>query len=153
LIKTLWNYASCLWAYCHPLRWAARRGRRPYLWYAAAADDSELCERRVPAAGHTYGTPPAIPMVRRRALRTLPSYFTLKFHENFPPATHSCTSEELYQLRAALLNNLNIESSRNSAGVKGKEQYRIRRPKREVPKVQALVKAHIPESMGYRVLL
>src|SRR5438874_320481 len=105
--------------------------------------------------GHTYGTPPrrttassasvvcpppAIPMVRRRALRTLPSYFTLKFHENFPPATHSCTSEELYQLRAALLNNLNIESSRNSAGVKGKEQYRIRRPKREVPKVQALVK-------------
>ncbi len=30
---------------------AARRGRRPYLWYAAAADDSELCERRVPAAG------------------------------------------------------------------------------------------------------
>ncbi len=35
-----------------------RRGRRPYLWYAAAADDSELCERRVPAAGHTYGTPP-----------------------------------------------------------------------------------------------
>jgi|GraSoiStandDraft_9_1057307.scaffolds.fasta_scaffold90851_1 hypothetical protein len=26
--------------------------------YAAAADDSELCERRVPAAGHTYGTPP-----------------------------------------------------------------------------------------------
>ena len=28
-----------------------RRGRRPYLWYAAAADDSELCERRVPAAG------------------------------------------------------------------------------------------------------
>ena len=36
----------------------ARRGRRPYLWYAAAADDSELCERRVPAAGHTYGTPP-----------------------------------------------------------------------------------------------
>ena len=29
----------------------ARRGRRPYLWYAAAADDSELCERRVPAAG------------------------------------------------------------------------------------------------------
>ena len=28
-----------------------RRRRRPYLWYAAAADDSELCERRVPAAG------------------------------------------------------------------------------------------------------
>jgi hypothetical protein len=68
-------------------------------------------------------------------------------------ATNSFTAVEVDQLRATLLNNFNIESSRNSAGVKGKEQYRIRRPKREVPKVQALVKAHIPESMGYRVLL
>ena len=38
-------------------------------------------------------------------------------------ATHSFTPEEVDQLRAALLNNLNIESTRCSAGKKGQEQF------------------------------
>jgi hypothetical protein len=46
---------------------------------------------------------------------------------------------------------LNIESTRNAAGIKGKGQYIIRIPKREVGKVQELVKPYIPSSMAYRV--
>ncbi|CAI2166767.1 36_t:CDS:10 [Funneliformis geosporum] len=44
----------------------------------------------------------------------------------------------------------NINATRGSAGNKGKEQYVIRIPKREVGKVQALVAKHIPASMAYR---
>jgi len=40
-------------------------------------------------------------------------------------ATNSFTAVEVDQLRATLLKNLNIESSRNSAGVKDKDQYII----------------------------
>jgi hypothetical protein len=65
--------------------------------------------------------------------------------------TNSFTPAEVDQLRAALLNNLNIESTRVSAGQKGKEQSIIRKPKREVGKVQGLVKPYIPNSMAYRV--
>ncbi|CAJ0855566.1 13006_t:CDS:2 [Entrophospora sp. SA101] len=59
-------------------------------------------------------------------------------------STHSYTGSEVERLRAALLKNFNIESTRVSGGVKGKDQYRIRIPKREVAKVKDLVAAHLP---------
>lgn len=65
--------------------------------------------------------------------------------------TNSFSPTEVDQLRAALLNNCSIESTRVSAGVKGKDQFIIRIPKREVGKVQDLVKGHIPSMMRYRV--
>jgi hypothetical protein len=64
--------------------------------------------------------------------------------------TDSFTSAEVDRLRTALLSNLNIGSTRCATN-KAKQQYRIRIPKREVPKVQSLVKLHIPSSMAYRV--
>ncbi|CAJ0755110.1 3628_t:CDS:10 [Entrophospora sp. SA101] len=67
--------------------------------------------------------------------------------EHFP---HSMPNE-VELLRSILLDKLNIESTRNAAGIKGKGQYIIRIPKREVGKVQELVKPYIPSSMAYRV--
>jgi len=67
-------------------------------------------------------------------------------------ATHSLNKEEVEILRAALLKNYSIKSSihiqRKSKGV---EQYLIYIPKREVPKVQNLVKPPIPPMMASRV--
>jgi hypothetical protein len=65
--------------------------------------------------------------------------------------TNSFTAGEVDLLRSILLKKLNIESTRNSAGKKGNEQYIIRNPKREVPKIKELVHPHIPASMAYRV--
>lgn len=65
-------------------------------------------------------------------------------------ATHSFTPSEVDTLRAALLKNLNIESTRCLYN-KNKEQSIIRIPKREVIKVQHIVKPHIPTIMCYRV--
>ncbi len=53
-------------------------------------------------------------------------------------------------MRSILLTKFNIESARYNTG-KGKEQYTIRIPKRDVPKLQELVKPYIPSSMAYRV--
>jgi hypothetical protein len=58
-------------------------------------------------------------------------------------STDSFSPAEVKQLRSILLEKLNIESTRISNG-KGKEQYFIDIPKRELPKVKSLVKAHIP---------
>lgn len=49
-----------------------------------------------------------------------------------------------------LLEKYNIESTRVSNG-KGKEQYIIRIPKREVTKVKILVEPFMAPSMRYRV--
>jgi hypothetical protein len=65
--------------------------------------------------------------------------------------TNSFTAVEVDQLRGALNNPLNIESTRCSAGGQGKgEQYLIRIPRRELAKVQELVKPFIPSMMRYR---
>jgi hypothetical protein len=64
--------------------------------------------------------------------------------------TNSFTAVEVDQLRGALHNNLNIESTRCSAGGQGKDQYLIRIPRRELAKVQELVKPIIPSMMRYR---
>lgn len=63
-------------------------------------------------------------------------------------STYSFTPQEVYQLRTVLLDKLNIESTRN---IHRPGQYMIRIPKREVPQVQQLVKAHIPPTMASRV--
>jgi hypothetical protein len=55
-----------------------------------------------------------------------------------------------YGPEQALLKNLNIETTRYAAN-RAKEQYRIFIPKREVHKVQGLVKGRIPSMMAYRV--
>jgi hypothetical protein len=52
--------------------------------------------------------------------------------------TDSFSPNEVDRLRSILLTKLNIESTR-VANNKAKEQYGIRIPKREVPKVQQLV--------------
>jgi hypothetical protein len=65
-------------------------------------------------------------------------------------STDSFTPAEVEFLRSILLDQFHIESSRVGSG-KGKEQYAIYIPKREVPKVQQLVKPHIPSMMAYRV--
>lgn len=54
----------------------------------------------------------------------------------------------VYTLRSVLLDRYGIESTR-CAQNKAKEQYIIRIPKREVAKVQHLVKPHIPSIMAY----
>jgi len=69
---------------------------------------------------------------------------TIKKQGSIEISTHSYTGSEVERLRAALLKNFNIESTRVSGGVKGKDQYRIRIPKREVAKVKDLVAAHLP---------
>jgi hypothetical protein len=63
-------------------------------------------------------------------------------------STYSFTPQEVDQLRSVLLDQFNIESTRN---VLRPGQYMIRIPKREVPQVQQLVKAHIPPTMASRV--
>jgi hypothetical protein len=50
-------------------------------------------------------------------------------------ATNSFTLAEVKLLCSVLLNNFGIESTINSAGNKSKDQYRIRIPKRELPKL------------------
>jgi len=49
----------------------------------------------------------------------------------------------------ALNSDIGIHTTRIVAN-KAKEQYRIRIPKREVPKVQQLVRGHIPSTMSSR---
>jgi len=66
-------------------------------------------------------------------------------------ATNSFTLAEVKLLCSVLLNNFGIESTINSAGNKSKDQYRIRIPKRELPKLQGLVQPHILSMMAYRV--
>jgi hypothetical protein len=65
-------------------------------------------------------------------------------------ATNSFTPDEIDLLRSILLKKFHIDSTRIAAN-KSKGQYMIRIPKREVPKVQELVKPHIPPTMAYRV--
>ena len=75
-------------------------------------------------------------------------------------STDSFTAQELALLRSVLLNNFTIESTQVDNG-KGKDQYSIDIPKREVPKLKErraaaigtppLVKPYIPSSMAYRV--
>ena len=72
-------------------------------------------------------------------------------------STDSFTLSEVDLLRSLLLDKLNIESTRNANG-RGKDQYIIRIPKREVPaptysgcKVQEFVEPFMPHSMRYRV--
>jgi hypothetical protein len=65
-------------------------------------------------------------------------------------STDSLTLSEVDLLRSLLLDKLNIESTRNANG-KGQDQYIIRIPKREVPKVQELVEPFMPHAMRYRV--
>ena len=64
--------------------------------------------------------------------------------------TDSFTPAQVYTLRSVLLDRYGIESTR-CAQNQAKEQYIIRIPKREVAKVQHLVKPHIPSIMAYRV--
>lgn len=63
-------------------------------------------------------------------------------------STESFTPAEVYTLRSVLLDRYGIESTR-CAQNQAKEQYIIRIPKREVAKVQHLVKPHIPSIMAY----
>lgn len=65
-------------------------------------------------------------------------------------ATNSFTREEVDKLRSILLTKYQLESSSVAQG-SGKEQYVLYIPKREVPKLQALVKSHMPASMLYRI--
>jgi len=65
-------------------------------------------------------------------------------------STDSFSPAEVKQLRSILLEKFSIESTRISNG-KGKEQYFIYIPKRELPKLQHLVKPFIPPMMAYRV--
>jgi hypothetical protein len=58
--------------------------------------------------------------------------------------------EEVDKLRSILLTKYQLESSSVAQG-SGKEQYVLYIPKREVPKLQALVKSHMPASMLYRI--
>jgi hypothetical protein len=50
-----------------------------------------------------------------------------------------------------LLDNFGIDSTKILSGNKAKDKFRIRIPKREVPKLQALVKDIMPPTMRYRV--
>jgi hypothetical protein len=64
--------------------------------------------------------------------------------------TDSYTPAEVELLQSILLDKYGIKTSHYNNG-HGKEQYIIRIPKREVPKLQALVKPYIAASMAYRV--
>ena len=75
---------------------------------------------------------------------------TIKKQGSIEISTHSYTGSEVERLRAALLKNFNIESTRPAYN-KAKEQSILRIPKREVSKVQALVSKLIPNSTAYRV--
>jgi hypothetical protein len=55
-------------------------------------------------------------------------------------ATNSFTPEEVDLLRAVLLERYDIHSSRVLGGTKGRDQYIIRIPRRELTKVQDLIK-------------
>jgi|SRR6266511_1526416 hypothetical protein len=63
--------------------------------------------------------------------------------------TDSFTPAQVYTLRSVLLDRYGIESTR-CAHVKAKDQYRIRIPKRMVPKLQQWVNPFIPSMMAYR---
>jgi len=65
-------------------------------------------------------------------------------------STESFTPVEVDLLRSVLLDRYDIETTRVAAN-KAKGQSIIRNPKREVPKVQKLVKPFIPLSLAYRV--
>jgi hypothetical protein len=62
--------------------------------------------------------------------------------------TDSFTADEVDLLRSILLEKYGIDSTRN---VHRPGQFRIRIPKREVPKLQQLVKPFIPSIMASRV--
>jgi hypothetical protein len=62
--------------------------------------------------------------------------------------TDSFSRDEVDLLRSALLDNFGINSTRN---IIRPNQYRIRIPSEEVPKVQPLVKHHLPAMMAYRI--
>jgi hypothetical protein len=64
--------------------------------------------------------------------------------------TESFSLNEVDRLRDALLTNFDIHSTRN-LHYRETQQYVIRIPKHEEPKVQALVKDIMPSSMRYRV--
>jgi len=64
--------------------------------------------------------------------------------------TDSFTAEEVDCLRSIFLDQFGIETTRIRNGHRD-DQYVIRIPKREVPKVQQLVQSHLPAMMRYRV--
>jgi hypothetical protein len=65
-------------------------------------------------------------------------------------STDSFTVGEVDLLRSVLLDKYGIQSTRYAKN-QDKGQYIIRIPKREVPKVQELVKPFIPPCMAKRV--
>jgi hypothetical protein len=65
-------------------------------------------------------------------------------------STDSFRPDEVDKFRSILLDQFNIETTRNIAN-KENEQYYIRIPKREVLKLQGLVRGHIPSMMAHRV--
>jgi hypothetical protein len=65
--------------------------------------------------------------------------------------TDSFSVEQVDQLREILLTKYLIGSTRVLSGNPTKNQYRIRIPKKEVGKVQDIVKNHIPSCMQSRV--
>jgi len=65
--------------------------------------------------------------------------------------TDSFTLTEVNILRSALLDNFGIDSTQILSGNKAKDKFRIRIPKREIPKLQALVKDIMPPMTRYRI--
>lgn len=66
-------------------------------------------------------------------------------------STDSFRQEEVELLRSPILQNWNTLGLPRVSNGHGKNQYKIDIPKREVSKVQQLVKPHMPSSMRYRV--
>jgi hypothetical protein len=66
-------------------------------------------------------------------------------------ATNSFSPEEIDLLRSLLLERHDIDSSRVLSGNKGRDQYIIRIPKRELAKVQDLIQYHMPATTQYRI--
>jgi len=74
-----------------------------------------------------------------------------KRHSVIQIATNSFSPEEIDLLRAVLLECYDIDSSRVLSGNKGRDQYIIRIPRRELAKVQDLIQCHMPPMMLYRI--
>lgn len=66
-------------------------------------------------------------------------------------ATNSFSPEEIDLLRAVLLERYDNNSSRVLSGNKGRDQYIIRIPRRELAKVQDLIQCHMPATTQYRI--
>jgi len=76
------------------------------------------------------------------------------FHKRYSViqvATNSFSPEEIDLLRAVLLERYDINSTRVLSGNKGRDQYIIRIPRRELGKVQDLIQCHMPATMLYRI--